>query len=54
LRRLKSIFWKETEENKDKIPTVDNLLKSISLENILSGLDFNKQLLSETEHKISG
>lgn len=53
LIRLKDIFWKKTKENVWKTFTIEDLLNNINLDNILSTLEFKKQLLNETEHKIS-
>lgn len=53
LMRLKNIFWKETKKNKWETLTINDILININLDTILNGLDFNKQLLSETEHKMS-
>lgn len=53
LMRLKDIFWGKNKRNEWNSFTVETLLKHITLGDILNNLDFNKQLLNESEYKIS-
>ena len=53
LIRLRNMLFEVNEKNQWEIFTVNHLLKNVSLDNILSTLEFKKQLLNETENKIS-
>lgn len=53
LIRLKDMFWGKDKRNEWKDFTVEDFLRNITLNNILSTLEFKKELLKETEHKVS-
>ncbi len=53
LIRLKNIFWEKDKGNEWKRFTAEDLLKNVSLDNILSTLAFKKELLKKTERKLS-
>lgn len=53
LIRLKNMFFDSNKNNEWKHFTIEDFFRNISLDSILSKLEFEKKLLNATEHKIS-